>query len=523
MSPQRPSGTPVPDGELQPLISLLRATLESTADGLLVVDREGRISTYNGQFTSMWRIPPEVLEARDDQAALAYVLDQLSEPDRFLSKVQELYATPEAESFDTLEFKDGRTFERYSRPQWIDGTAVGRVWSFRDVTERRQTAEQLLQAQKMEAIGRLAGGIAHDFNNLLTTILGYSELILRSHSSNPGLREEVGEIRKASERAATLTRQLLAFSRKQVIASRVISLNDVVSEVARLLERLIGEDFVLSTVLDPALGSVLADPVQVEQVLFNLTINSRDAMPRGGTITLATRNATLHDTLTGLHFSIPKGDFVVLSVHDTGIGMDAQTQSRLFEPFFTTKETGKGTGLGLSTVYGIVKQSAGYIVVDSEMGRGTRFEIYLPRAEGAPAKTARRNSRPPSPAAGAGSECILLAEDEDALRRLARRMLEAHGYSVLEARSAEEAYALAQRFPGQARLLVTDVVMTGESGRELARRILESWPETKVLFVSGYAEGSTGGESVLEPAAHFLQKPFTPDALVRKVREALDS
>jgi signal transduction histidine kinase len=522
LSARRTPGTPVPERDLEPLISLLRATLESTADGLLVVDREGRISTYNGQFASMWRIPSDVLSSRDDQAALAYVLDQLSEPDQFLSKVQELYATPEAESFDSLEFKDGRIFERYSRPQWIDGTAVGRVWSFRDVTERRRTAEQLLQAQKMEAIGRLAGGIAHDFNNLLTTILGYSELILRSHPANASLREEVGEIRKASERAASLTRQLLAFSRKQVIASRVVSLNDVVVEVARLLERLIGEDVVLSTDLDPGLGCVLADPVQIEQVLFNLTINSRDAMPRGGTITLSTRNATLAEERPELHFSIPRGDYVVLSVRDTGIGMDAQTQSRLFEPFFTTKETGKGTGLGLSTVYGIIKQSAGYIVVHSEVGRGSAFEIYLPRVAAAPATTGRRPSRPPGPAPGAGSECILLAEDEDALRRLARRILEAHGYSVLEAQNAEEAYALAQRFPGQARLLVTDVVMTGESGRDLARRVLGSWPETKVLYVSGYAEGPTGGENVLEPGAHFLQKPFTPDALVRKVREALD-
>jgi PAS domain S-box-containing protein len=520
MSLDRPAFAPASGDELEPLISLLRATLESTADGLLVVDREGRISTYNGRFTTMWRIPPEVIASRDDEAAIAFVLNQLVEPERFLSKVRELYATPDAESFDTLEFKDGRTFERYSRPQSIDGKAVGRVWSFRDVTERRRTEEQLLQAQKMEAIGRLAGGIAHDFNNLLTTILGYSELIMRSHPTDASLRDEVGEIRRASERAASLTRQLLAFSRKQVIAPQVLNLNQVVEEVAKLLGRLIGEDIALTTILEPSLGSVRADPVQIEQVLLNLTINSRDAMPRGGKITLETRNTTRTEPLAGLHFAVPPGEYVLLSVRDTGNGMDAETQSRVFEPFFTTKETGKGTGLGLSTVYGIVKQSAGYILVDSELNRGTIFDIYLPRTE-APADAARRVASRSAPAAG--SEVILLAEDEDALRRLARRVLEAQGYTVLEAQSAEEAYALAQRFAGQARLLVTDIVMTGSSGRELARQMLAKWPDTKVLYVSGYVAMDVGADHGLEPGAHFLQKPFTPDALVRKVREVLDA
>jgi CheY-like chemotaxis protein len=302
----------------------------------------------------------------------------------------------------------------------------------------------------------------------------------------------------------------------------VVSLNDVVAESAKLLERLIGEDIALTTDLDPALGAVLADPVQVEQVLFNLTINSRDAMPRGGRITLATRNASRTEPLAGLHFAIPPGEYVVLAVRDTGIGMDAQTRNRLFEPFFTTKETGKGTGLGLSTVYGIVKQSGGYIDVQSEVGEGAAFEIYLPRVAPPDAPIGRHAPRPASDAA-AGSECILLVEDEESLRRLARRVLEAQGYRVLEASNAEEAFALARRLPGRVRLLVTDVVMTGESGAELARRMVASWPATRVLYVSGYSDAASRGGAGLGPNTHFLQKPFTPDALVRKVREILDS
>jgi len=498
---------------LQPIVSLLRATLESTADGILVVDRDGRIVTSNRQFAVMWRIPAEVVTSRDDERAIAFVLDQLRDPEQFLSKVRELYSTPEAESFDLLDFKDGRLFERYSRPQWVEGRAVGRVWSFRDVTQRKQLEEELRQAQKLEAVGRLAGGIAHDFNNLLTTILGYSDLLLRGHPEDAELQDDVGEIRKASERAAALTRQLLAFSRKQVIEPRVIDLNALVVESSRMLRRLIGEDIELSTRLAPDLPTVRADPVQIEQVIVNLVVNARDAMPGGGRLSIETTVRRVQEARARSGGST-RGDCVVLVVSDTGSGMDAATQERIFEPFFTTKEKGKGTGLGLSTAYGIVKQSGGDIRVTSVPCSGSTFEILLPavgeRADDDAAKAPVGRVEAPRHAT------VLLAEDEDGLRALNGRVLEARGYRVLTASNAAEALLLAERQPGPPDLLVTDVVMPGASGRELARRLRDRHPGLKVLYVSGYAE-----DSRVEDDASFLQKPFTPEGLSERVAELL--
>ncbi len=499
--------------ELQPIISLLRATLESTADGILVVDRDGRIVTSNRQFAVMWRIPPEVLTSRDDERAIAFVLDQLRDPEQFLSKVRELYSTPEAESFDLLDFKDGRLFERYSRPQWVEGRAVGRVWSFRDVTLRKRLEEELRQAQKLEAVGRLAGGIAHDFNNLLTTILGYSDLLLRGRPDDPELQEDVGEIRKASERAAALTRQLLAFSRKQVIEPRVLDLNALVVESSRMLRRLIGEDIELSTSLDPDLPSVRADPIQIEQVIVNLAVNARDAMPGGGRLSIQTTVRRVEEG-RARPGDPAAGDCVALVVSDTGSGMDAATQERIFEPFFTTKEKGKGTGLGLSTAYGIVKQSGGDIRVTSMPSSGSTFEILLPAVEDKPDDHAAK--APVGRVAAPRHATVLLAEDEDGLRALNGRVLEARGYRVLAASNAAEALLLAERQPEPPDLLVTDVVMPGASGRELARRLRDRHPGLKVLYVSGYAE-----DARIEDDASFLQKPFTPEGLSERVAELL--
>jgi PAS domain S-box-containing protein len=516
------------EAELRGTLSLLSATLESTADGILVVDQSGKIVSLNRRFADMWRIPQEILESRDDDRAIGFVLSQLRDPDPFVAKVRELYGRPDAESFDVLEFKDGRVFERYSMPQRIDGASVGRVWSFRDVTARRQAEaalrdkeEQLRQSQKMDAIGRLAGGIAHDFNNLLTVILGYAEQTLDRLGEGDPRRRATEEIQNAAERAASLTRQLLAFSRKQMLESKPLDLNRTTSGTAELLRRLLGEDIELSVKLDPALGHVLADEHQMQQVIMNLAINARDAMPDGGQLTLATSNADLDDSDVAQHLPLPPGRYVTLLVGDTGVGMDAETRARVFEPFFTTKELGKGTGLGLATVYGIVKQTGGWIWVDSEPGQGAVFRVYLPRCDAAGA--AVPSERRPEPAElPRGEETVLLVEDEPMVRDLMRDTLEGQGYRVLIAGSGEEALAAATAHGGSLDLLVTDVVMPRMRGTDLAARLVPDHPRLRVLFMSGYADDAGLRHGVRDGQAAFLQKPFTRPALALKVREVLD-
>jgi len=790
--------------ELRETLSLLNATFESTADGILVVDLAGRIVSFNRTFAELWRIPDSILEAKDSAQTLAFVLEQLADPQGFLSKIRELYARPDASSFDVLTFKDGRIYERFSQPQRIAGKSVGRVWSFRDVTEskraeqiqlatyriseaahaartlqdlfaaihgivgelmpaknfyialydpaddlltfpyhvdeydsdfpskkpgkglteyvlrtgqpllvtpelhaelerrgeveligppsidwvgvplkigdraigvlaaqtyapgvryrdtekhvlqfvstqvamaierkrteeqlheserkyrllfetnpepmfvydfdtlrilavngaavvryghtepeflqltlrdirppeeqarldeelaqrsadgavrtgvrhwtkqgkrfdvdliarplefagrrarlvlardvsaQRQLEEQLRQSQKMEAVGQLAGGIAHDFNNLLTAILGSTQLLL--HSTPPGdpRREDAEEIRHAGLRAAELTRQLLAFSRRQVLAPKVLDLNAVVANVDRMLRRLLGEDVELVTSLQPAAGAVNADPGQLEQVLLNLAVNARDAMPGGGRLSIGTTRVTFQEEPAERRHRMPAGDYVCLAVADTGVGMDETTQAHLFEPFFTTKEVGKGTGLGLATVYGIVKQSGGYIWVYSEVGHGTTVKVYLPRVPGvaeAPAPAAE-----PKPVRG-GDETVLLVEDAAPVRALARRILEARGYRVLDAPDGPSALDLSARHGGGIDILVTDVVMPGMSGRELAERLAPERARMKVLYTSGFTDDAMVRQGVLNAGVAFLQKPFVPDTLARKVREVLD-
>jgi PAS domain S-box-containing protein len=389
-----------------------------------------------------------------------------------------------------------------------------------NVSERWHLEEQLRQAQKIEAVGRLAGGVAHDFNNLLTIVTGYSDLVLERLGATDAMRAYVEEIKKAGERAASLTRQLLAFGRRQTLAPRALDLNAVVANIDKMLRRLIGENIELTTVLAPELGRVKADPGQIEQVILNLAVNARDAMPQGGQLTLETANVELNEGDTRTRVSVLPGRYVMLAVSDSGMGMDAETQAHIFEPFFTTKEEGKGTGLGLATVYGIVKQSGGHIGLYSEPNHGTTFKIYLPRLEEA-AQPVEAIS-PGAPLAG-GSETILLVEDEEGVRDLARRILELKGYKVITASNPTEAAQVCERYEGPIHLLLTDVVMPTMSGPQLAEHVAFLRPGLKVLYISGYTDNAIVPHGILEEGVQFLQKPFTRDSLTRKVREVLDA
>ena len=390
-----------------------------------------------------------------------------------------------------------------------------------DVTERRALEQQLQQSQKMEAVGRLAGGIAHDFNNLLMVISGYSEFLLDRLGPDPALRGPAQEIAGASQRASSLTRQLLAFSRKQMLAPKILDLNGVVTENLKMLTRVIGEDIDLLMVPASSLGAVRADAGQIDQVIMNLAVNARDAMPSGGKLTIETSNVSLDEEYARFHAPLRAGEYVMLSISDTGLGMDSETQSHIFEPFFTTKGP-KGTGLGLSTVYGIVKQSGGYIWVYSEPGKGSTFKIYLPRV--AERVEPAQVVVPEEPAfTEPGTETILLAEDEANLRYLARQFLEKQGYRVIEAVDGAAAMQIAVAHEGIIHLLLTDVIMPGMNGRELAQRISEIRPNTKVLYMSGYTENVIGHNGTLDADVRLLQKPFTLRDLKNTVREVLDS
>jgi two-component system cell cycle sensor histidine kinase/response regulator CckA len=389
-----------------------------------------------------------------------------------------------------------------------------------DVTERNRMEGQIRQAQKMEAIGNLAGGVAHDFNNLLSIILSYSEMLAADLPVGDPMRDDLGEISKAGERAAGLTRQLLAFSRRQILQPRILDLNTVVGGVAKMLRRLVGEDVELDCVSGAALGTVSADPGQVEQVVMNLVVNARDAMPDGGKLTIETSNVELDSTYAADHPGVEPGAYVMLAVTDTGTGMDRATRERIFEPFFTTKEEGKGTGLGLSTVFGIVRQSGGSIGVDSELGEGTTIKVYLPQADpasgDAPEVAKEVQTR-------RGSETILLVEDEEQVRALTRTILERHGYHVLEAQSGGDALLLCEQHKTAIHLLLTDVVMRRMSGRTLAARLASLRPEMKVLYMSGYTDDAIIRHGLLNSDVAFLQKPFTGATLIRKLGEVLDS
>lgn len=389
----------------------------------------------------------------------------------------------------------------------------------RDITERKHLEEQLRQSQKMEAVGQLAGGVAHDFNNLLTAIIGYSDILLNGLSESDPLREDISEIKRAGERAATLTSQLLAFSRKQVLQPKVLDLNEAVADMEKMLGRLIGEDIDLVTRPDPALGRVKADPGAIEQIILNLAVNARDAMPEGGKLIIETANVELDESYARLHVTVQPGPYVMLAVSDNGMGMSPETQAHIFEPFFTTKGEGKGTGLGLSTIYGIVKQSGGNVWVYSELGRGSAFKIYLPLVEEALTPVEASTSED---ASRQGSETILLVEDDEGIRKLVSGILLEQGYTVLVTRNGLEALKISEQHDDPIHLMLTDVVMPQMTVRELTERLAQMRPETRVLYVSGYTDDAIVHHGVLGEGMNFMQKPFTVDALLRKVREVLD-
>ena len=418
--------------------------------------------------------------------------------------------------------KDGQrvAVEVNTKLVFQNGVPVGVQGIARDVTDRKLLEEQFRQSQKMEAIGQLAGGVAHDFNNLLTAINGYTSLSLQRLDEQNPIRPYLEEVKKAGDRAANLTRQLLAFGRKQILQPIPLDLNGTVSDMNKMLRRLIGEDINLSAKLATDLKPIKADPGQIEQVLMNLVVNARDAMPQGGRLTIETANVELDREYARGHVGVQPGNYVMLAVSDTGTGMSEETRARIFEPFFTTKEKGKGTGLGLSTVYGIVQQSGGSIWVYSEPNQGTSFKVYLPRLE-APMKA--DSEKPAAETGPRGSETVLLVEDEEVVRGLATHILEDAGYKVLAARGGAEAIQFCTQPAEQIDLLLTDVVMPETSGKEVAERVTALMPHTKVLFMSGYTDQAIVHHGVLDSNVEFIQKPFTPLGLSKKVREVLDS
>ncbi len=504
--------------------SNLRLLLQATEEGIYGIDESCTCRFINNAAAAMFGYEPDELIGRDIHA-LIHHHDAQGRPypiEACPISPQAIHTGTACHVEDEMFWRrDGTAFpvEYTSNPIKERDRVLGAVAVFTDITKRKQLEEQLRHSQKMEGIGRLAGGIAHDFNNLLTVINGYSRLLLDSLTPEAPMWSALEEINKAGRHAASLTSQLLAFSRRQVLDPRILDLNLVVNELERMLRRLIGEDITLQLSLAPAPGQVKADPGQVEQVIVNLAVNARDAMPRGGTLTIETANVELDENFARVHPGVSPGPYVLLALSDTGCGMDAATQARLFEPFFTTKELGKGTGLGLSTSYGIVKQSGGHIAVYSEVGRGTTFTIYLPRILGEVTHKAKPSPQP----LPLGSETILLAEDEEMVRIFTKAVLESQGYTVLEARDGSQALELARQHGGPIHLLVTDVVMPGMSGRALAERLAQAHPDTTVLYLSGYTDNTIVPHGVLDEGTAFLQKPFTPHALALKVREVLDT
>jgi len=501
---------------------LLRQIIDANPSLIFVKDWDGRFVLVNQATADVYGTTVESLVGKTD----ADFNPNVEEVAHFLRDDREvmLSGRPKLiaeEPVTNPSSQETRWFQTIKVPLRVreDGSST-LLGVATEITERKRLEEQLMQSQKMEAVGQLAGGVAHDFNNILTAIVGYSDLLAAELSGSPRHLDDLEEIRKAARRAAALTRQLLAFSRKQVLEPRVIDVNDVVLNLDKMLRSLISENIELKTSLAPKLDAARADPNQLEQVIMNLAINARDAMPDGGTLTIETGNATLDHAYAAQHVSVIPGDYVMLAVTDTGCGMDQQTQARIFEPFFTTKPAGRGTGLGLSTVYGIVKQSGGNIWLYSEPGQGTTFKVYLPAIQALPEDIGK-----PAPveAVRHGGGTVLVVEDDEQLRRLTHRALATQGYTVLEADRGSTALDVARRHKGAIDLLLTDVIMPDTNGRKLADTLRPARPGLRVLYMSGYPDGAIANHGMLEPGVAYLAKPFTTEAVVRKVREVLEA
>jgi len=498
-----------------------RALVENSSDALLLLDAEGRVTYMTSSSSRQFGWRPDQMVGRS-----IFDFVHPDDTDTVTARMTEAIRNPGRRVTQEVRFRhaDGswRTMEGIGVNRLDDPSVGAIVVNARDITDRRKLEEQLRMSQKMEAVGQLAGGVAHDFNNLLTAILGYCNLMLDDMKPDDPLRVDLDEIRAAGERAAALTRQLLAFSRRQMLQPQIVDLNAVVQQLEKLLRRLISEDVELSISLASDLMTVRVDPASIEQILVNLAVNARDAMPLGGRLTIETANIDLDETYAVTHVTMQPGRYVMLAVGDTGAGMDAATSARVFEPFFTTKEQGKGSGLGLATVYGMVKQSGGYIWVYSEPGHGTMFKVYFPPAEQRNAASAAEHPGRRTSDGKQGWETVLLVEDEAAVRALAREVLRRHGYVVLEARHGVDALRVAERHNDEIHLLITDVVMPHMSGRDLAERLSRVRPKMKVLFMSGYTDHALMHRE-LTPGSAFLQKPFTPEGFARKVRSVLDA
>jgi len=498
---------------LEATIAQLEATLESTHDGIVVVGNDRRFVRCNRRFIEMFGFPSDMMARANAAEMIGFVADQLDPADAGVLRSDALWQI-DAGPPQRMRFKDGRVFERFVCPQRIGEAVVGRVISYRDVSESLRQEEQLRQLQKMEAIGRLAGGVAHDLNNALTAISGFAELALGAMAADHPARPDVDEVRRGAERAASVTRQLLAFSRRKMLETRRFDANDSVASMARLLSRVIGPEVRVTVSLadDPLV--VIGDPGQVEQAILNLALNAKDAMPNGGELTLSATFERVDEAGAKARIPMPPGTYVVVRVADTGSGMPPETQARAFEPFFTTKGPGKGTGLGLSMVYGTMKQAGGFVFVASSVGRGTTIELYFPHAPAQPeAETARRAAR--------GGETVLVVDDEPAVRTLVASTLREVPVKLLIADSAEEALAIAGAHAGAIDLLLTDAVMPGRSGIELARLLVSERPGLRVMIMSGYAPDSIGIDQLPQPV-DVLQKPFSPGDLRARIRRALD-